>query len=192
MNTARAFGPAAVSGFPNDNHWIVRWHFYFNRLTHFHILPPVIHLVPVSRTFGFFRAVTRGKNRERDPLTHMSPRPHVFDMIDKEMLTTHVGHISFYCVVLGGPISRRTPSHRVIRHFETVRHDFFHTTLSDTHTRGIPPFLVFYFAFCRFEEGGLEADAKERCITFCSTASSTGPSILGRKPPSPRCRLEIL
>jgi len=23
MNTARAFGPAAVSGFPNDSHWIV-------------------------------------------------------------------------------------------------------------------------------------------------------------------------
>jgi hypothetical protein len=24
MNTARAFGPAAVQGFPNDSHWIVR------------------------------------------------------------------------------------------------------------------------------------------------------------------------
>ena len=24
MNTARAFGPAAVLGFPNDSHWIVR------------------------------------------------------------------------------------------------------------------------------------------------------------------------
>jgi Major intrinsic protein len=25
MNTARAFGPAAVQGFPNSSHWIVRW-----------------------------------------------------------------------------------------------------------------------------------------------------------------------
>ena len=26
-------------------------------------------------------------------------------------------------IVLGGPISRRTAGHRVLRHFETVRHD---------------------------------------------------------------------
>jgi hypothetical protein len=170
MNTARAFGPAAVSGFPNGNHWIVRWHFYFN---HLHppphtSSPPLIHLVPVpvSSHFWFFRAVTRGKKigkRERDPLTHMSPRPHAFDMIDKERNAddTCWDIFHFTCgtgtAVLGGPISRRTASHLVIRHLETVRHDFLsHNTTppSDTHTRGIPPFLVFYFAFLPFRGRG--------------------------------------
>jgi hypothetical protein len=55
MNTARAFGPAAVSGFPNDNHWIVRWAFNLSRS-----LPSVI-LRRTCFVFFFFRAVARGK-----------------------------------------------------------------------------------------------------------------------------------
>jgi hypothetical protein len=82
MNTARAFGPAAVQGFPNDSHWIVRWAFIPT--------PPLPTGTPPHdspRTcfsqfvFFFLRAIARGKNlkgkREKRPLDpHLSP--HVF------------------------------------------------------------------------------------------------------------------
>ena len=56
MNTARAFGPAAVSGFPNDNHWIVSCAFNLSRS-----LPSVIPRRTCFVFFFFFRAVARGK-----------------------------------------------------------------------------------------------------------------------------------
>jgi hypothetical protein len=65
MNTARAFGPAAVQGFPNGSHWIVRRAFYSNPFplpppSHWH--SPMIRLVPVSRNLVFS---SRDRTRER-------------------------------------------------------------------------------------------------------------------------------
>ncbi len=68
MNTARAFGPAAVSGFPNDSHWIVRWHFI--------PLAPFItsYLFLALLVFpGLMREISK-KKREKDPFIHISPR----------------------------------------------------------------------------------------------------------------------
>jgi hypothetical protein len=122
----------------------------------------------------FFRAIARGKFLKRKkgtrqtPSTHIPPRTCVKTrLIKKAMLTTHVAPIS---LVLGGPISRRTAGLRVLRHLETVRHDFFtHTPKSHTHTHTraahawSPPFLSLFPLF----EGGLDADAKKNdAITF--------------------------
>jgi hypothetical protein len=69
-------------------------------------------------------------------------------------------------IVLGGPISRRTAGQRVLRHLETVRHDFFtHPRPTRTRVRvqriaWSPPFLSVCL-FLRFEEAGLDADAKK-------------------------------
>ncbi len=43
--------------------------------------------------------------------------------------------IFHFTVVLGGPISRRTAGHHVLRHLEAVRHDFSHPHSTRTHTR---------------------------------------------------------
>lgn len=44
MNTARAFGPAVISGFPDPNHWVVCGSFHRNNLSVFtqKILFPVL------------------------------------------------------------------------------------------------------------------------------------------------------
>src|SRR6266567_6504199 len=98
-----------------------------------------------------------------------------------------------YFIVLGGPISRRTAGHCILRHLETVRHDFF-THPRPTRTRVVSSVSSLFPFFLRSdEEGGLDADAKILKIrviiillAFRSTATSIGPSILGRKPPNPR------
>jgi hypothetical protein len=128
MNTARAFGPAAVLGFPNDSHWIVRWAFIPTPPpSHWHSPRFTSYL---SLAFWFFlRAIARGKNRnstERErgkrPLSpYLSPQV-LTRSTKKAMLTTH--HVAPF-IVLAGPISRRTAGHRVLRHPEIVRHDFF-------------------------------------------------------------------
>lgn len=101
MNTARAFGPAAVQGFPNGSHWIVRWHLFQPSS------PTGVPYVSPRTCFShfglFLHAIARGKKkneilREREkgkrPLDpHLSP--HVLTrLIKKAMLTTHVAPIS--------------------------------------------------------------------------------------------------
>ena len=96
MNTARAFGPAAVSGFPNDSHWIVR-----RASIHIHYSPPV----PVSRVFFYIFARSHAGNNQnleflsmeegRNPLTHAFP-PHALErLMKKAMLTPHVGQFHY-------------------------------------------------------------------------------------------------
>ena len=49
-----------------------------------------------------------------------------------------------FIIVLGGPISRRTPGYRILRHFETVRHELIDFTTPIPHcTRGHFRFLHF-------------------------------------------------
>ena len=59
-------------------------------------------------------------------------------------------------------ISRRTDGHRVLRHLETVRHDFFtppsHTPMR-ARSRGLLRFVPFAY-FC-ISRKGLDADAKK-------------------------------
>ena len=78
MNTARAFGPAVVSGFPSNSHWVVSRVFLH---PHFHVS------IPGSACW---------KNT------------------DEHTTNSHT--------VLAGTISGRTPVHRVLYHFDTVRH----------------------------------------------------------------------
>jgi hypothetical protein len=65
MNTARAFGPAAVQGFPNGSHWIVRQAFIPTPFPS----PPLPLALPHDspRTcflaiWYFLRAIARGKD----------------------------------------------------------------------------------------------------------------------------------
>lgn len=96
VNTARAFGPAAVTGFPYDSQWIVR------RILSCDHLPSALFLV------------FRGKG------THpLNPRPCPYEEI-ATMLTPYVEFHFF--IVLAGPISGRTSGHSALHLFEAVRH----------------------------------------------------------------------
>jgi hypothetical protein len=120
----------------------------------------MIPLVPVSRNSDFsLRDRTRGfffnlRKLEKERPLNPHPSPHVLTRLDKESNADST--CSTYFIVLGGPISRRTTGHRVLRHLKTVRHDFFtppHSTSTRVRARVVPS-VSSLFPFLCFEEKG--------------------------------------
>jgi hypothetical protein len=99
----------------------------------------------------------------------------------------------FTSAVLGGPVSRRALGHRVLHHYEIVRH------LLGGGGR-FPIARGDFLHFSSFVLEGLGADATFFCFFMAllfwldstHTATSTGPLIQGKKRPNPRCRLKTL
>ena len=139
MNTARAFGPAAVSGFPSNTQWIVRRIFSV-------ALERSRLVVPVFENWGGAGVVIK---RMGTPLTHICPRPRPQRTSERAKRLTPLLLDNFTYTVLARPFPGLAPGDCDLHQFETVRHDF---------ARAFP----LHFSLLRFFYGeGLGADAND-------------------------------
>jgi hypothetical protein len=161
MNTARSFGPAAVTGFPESSQWIVSF------------FPPFFFFLGTSVTSSWpydllrVRAKELERWRSSHVLTHarmdVTPLdPHDTPLrIDADERDNHLTHDlkCFFLTVLAGPIPGRTSGHCVLRLFETVRH----VTLASL----LPPFPFVGSLSLRFFFRKVWTLTPEDCIFPC-------------------------
>ena len=162
MNTARAFGPAVVSGFPNDSHWIV------SRV--FSALAISLFRGSISGSALSAKIELLGRQKEKASLDiSLSARS------EGQILTiTQQIHVQYWLgPFLGALLSTA-----------------FYITLIQYVMGPRRAWEASYFCAVR----GSGADAKETVVLFPSlgsTATSIGPSTLGKRRPSPNYRLQI-